>query len=92
MATRVRLDDWEAAVDELRRFGTTGDVTTGDDWIRLDFGSAQVEVTQTGRVSTGMALHEFEREGEVEILVDHDEGTLAVETDDVSYTFRRPGG
>ncbi|SDJ94678.1 hypothetical protein [Natronorubrum texcoconense] len=92
MATRVRLDDWEAAVDELRRFGKPGEVTTGDDWIRLDFGSAQVEVTQGGRVSTGMALHEFEREGEVELLVDHDEGTLAIETDDVGYTFRRPGG
>ena len=92
MVTRVRLDDWEAVIHELRRFGTAGDVTTGDDWIRLEFGSARVEVTRTGRVSAGMPLHEFEREGEVDLLVDHEEGALTVEADDVSYTFRRPGG
>ena len=92
MATRVRLDDWEAVIDELWRFGDSGDVTTGDDWIRLEFGSAHVEVTQTGHVSGGMPLHEFERDGEVDFLVDHEDGTLTFEGDDVTYTFRRPDG
>ena len=92
MATRVRFDDWEAVIDELCRFGDSGDVTTGDDWIRLDFGSAHVEVTQTGHISAGMPLHEFERDGEIDLLVDHEEGALTFEADNVTYTFRRPGG
>jgi len=67
-------------------------VTTKDDRIRIDFGSAQIEVAQDGSISTGMPLHEFEQEGAVDLVVDHDEGSLTIEADDVSYTFRRPGG
>lgn len=92
VSRRIRLDEWDTVVEELRRFGESGDVTTGDDRIRLDFGSAHVEVSRDGSVSTGMPLHDFEQAGEVELVVDHDGGSLTVEDDDVSYTFRRPGG
>jgi len=86
----VRLDDWDAVCDELRRFGDPGDVTVDDDRIRIDFGSARVEVSRDGGVKTGMPLHDFEREGAAELVVDHGAGTLTIDGDDVSYTFRRP--
>ncbi|MFC4542153.1 hypothetical protein ACFO5R_09455 [Halosolutus amylolyticus] len=92
MATRIPLTNWETVRDELRRFGETGNVTAEDDRIRIDFGSARVEVTRNGRVSTGMPLHEFEQDGAVELVVDHDAGALTIDADDVTYTFRRPGG
>ncbi len=92
MPKRIQFNNWETVVDELRQFGKTGDVTTKDDWIRIDFGSAHIEVSQDGHVSTGMPLHEFEQKGEVDLVVDHDEGSLTIEADDVTYTFRRPGG
>jgi len=95
---RVRLDDWDAVRDELRRFGESGDVTVDDDRLRIDFGSAHVEVSRDGSVKTGMPLHDFEREDaefeqedDVEIVVDHDAGALTVDADGVTYTFRRPG-
>ena len=92
MSKRIRVGDWEAVVGELRRFGETGDVATEDDRVRIDFGAAHVEVSRHGHVSTGMALHDFERESTDEIVVDHEAGTLRVDADDVTYTFRRPGG
>jgi CO/xanthine dehydrogenase Mo-binding subunit len=88
---RIRLDDWDAVRDELRRFGESGDVTADDDRLRIDFGSAHVELHRDGRVSTGMPLHDFERDGAAELIVDHDAGALTVDADDVTYTFRRPG-
>jgi hypothetical protein len=91
MTPRIPLEEWAALTDELQRFGHTGDVTTDDGEIRLDFGSAYVEVTRDGTVRTGMPLHEFERADAVAVFVDHDAGALTVEDDDTSYTFRRPG-
>jgi hypothetical protein len=92
MATRIELSDWDAVVEELRQFGEPGDVTAGDGRIRIDVGSARLEVSRDGRVSTGMPLHDFEHRGAVELVVDHDAGSVRTEADDVSYTFRRPGG
>jgi len=92
MPKRIQFSDWETVVDELRRFGKSGDVSTANDRIRIDFGPAQIEVSQNGHVSTGMPLHEFEQKGEVDLVVDHDDGSLTIEADDVTYTFRRPGG
>ena len=92
MANRIPLDDWNAILDELRRFGEPGDVATGDDWIRIDFGSARVEVSRDGHVSTGMPLHDFEHDGDADIVVDHDAGSLTIQADDARYTFRRPRG
>ncbi|ADB59673.1 hypothetical protein Htur_0777 [Haloterrigena turkmenica DSM 5511] len=92
MANRIHLSDWDAVTDELRRFGEAGDVTTGDDRIRIDFGSAYLEISRTGRVSTGMPLHDFEQRKAVDLVVNHDAGSLTIDADDVVYTFRRPGG
>lgn len=92
MPNRIPLGDWQAVLDELHRFGTTGSVRTGDGWIRVDFGSAHVEASRDGRVSTGMPLHEFDHVGEVDLVVDHEAGSVTIEADDVTYTFRRPGG
>ena len=90
MTERVRLDDWDAVSHELRRFGESGDVTVDDDRLRIDFGSARVEVSRDGSVKTGMPLHDFEREGAAQLVVDHDAGTLTIDGDGVTYTFRRP--
>ncbi len=92
MTKRIQFSNWETVVDELRQFGKTGNVTTRDDRIRIDFGSAHIEVSQDGHVSTGMPLHGFEQRGAVGLAVNHDEGSLTIEADDVTYTFRRPGG
>jgi hypothetical protein len=92
MTPRVELDDWDTLRTELRRFGDSGDVTVGDDRIRVDFGSAHVEVSRDGTLRTGMPLHSFAHDSPTVIALDHDAGTLAVDADTVSYTFRRPGG
>jgi hypothetical protein len=92
MTLRVALDEWDTLSTELRRFGRTGDVTITDERIHIDFGSAHVEVTQDGTISTGMPLHDFAHDRTVVIVIDHDAGTLTVEADTVNYTFRRPGG
>lgn len=92
MSKRIPLSDWETVTDELRQFGKPGDVITSDDRIQVDFGSAHIEVDHNGHVSTGMPLHDFEQEGAINLVVDHDEGSLTIEADDVTYTFRRPGG
>jgi hypothetical protein len=39
-----------------------------------------------------MPLHDFEHDGGVTVVVDHEDGALRIETDDVEYTFRRPTG
>ncbi len=92
MPNRIRIGDWETTIDELRRFGKTGNMTTGDERIRIDFGSAHVEVSKHGHVSTGMPLHDFEHDGVADLVVDHDAGSLTVEANDATYTFRRPDG
>ncbi|AGB16816.1 hypothetical protein Halru_2230 [Halovivax ruber XH-70] len=92
MARRLQLRDWDALVEELRRFGESGDVTADADSIRLNFGAGSVELERGGHVSTGMALHTFEYDGDASIVVDHDAGSLTIESGSVTYTFRRPGG
>ena len=96
MTERIRVAEWDRVVDELRRFGRRGTVTVDDDRVRVEFGSAQIEVTRDGQVVTGMPLHDFERSGDVVLVVDHDAGELTVESEsgdeDGHYTFRRPGG
>lgn len=92
MAPRIQLSEWDRLVEELRRFGQAGTVTTADDRIHIDFGSAHVEVSRDGTLRTGMPLHDFAYDEAVTVVVDHDAGTLTVDADTVSYTFRRPGG
>jgi len=92
MTPRVPLNEWESLIDELRRFGHTGDVTATEDRIHIDFGSARVELSRDGILQTGMPLHDFTHDDTVAVIVDHDAGTLTVDADTVSYTFRRPGG
>lgn len=92
MTPRVQLNEWETLIDELRRFGRPGDVTATGDRIRIDFGSARVELSRDGTLRTGMPLHDFTHDDTAAVVVDHDAGTLAVDADTVRYTFRRPGG
>jgi hypothetical protein len=92
MTPHVQLDEWDTLRTELRRFGERGEVTIEDEWIRIDFGSAHVEVTRDGTLSTGMPLHDFTHDNTAVVVVDHGAGTLTIEADTVSYTFRRPGG
>lgn len=92
MAERVVLSEWAELTAQLRQFADGAETTADEDRLRLEFGSAHVEVGREGRIETGMPLHEFERVGDVEVVVDHDAGTLTIESEDTSYTFRRPGG
>lgn len=46
MPLRVHLNDWDTLSTELRRFGQSSDVTSTDERIHIDFGSAYVKVTQ----------------------------------------------
>ncbi|QSG05354.1 Uncharacterized protein HSR121_1007 [Halapricum desulfuricans] len=66
-------------------------MTVADNQVRIDFGSAHVAVSRDGTLKTGMPLHDFVYDEAVTIVVDHDAGTLTVDADTVSYTFRRPG-
>ena len=90
MTTEIQLSDWSALTAEVQQFGATGEVTTGEDHIRVSFGRAYVAVGKDGTVSTGMSLHEFEHEGDGVLIVDHENGSITVETAAVEYTFRRP--
>lgn len=92
MSPRLKLSEWDRLTEHMRRFGQTGDVTTGEDLIRVDFGSAEIEVYRDGSLRTGMPLHDFAQEETVAVVVDHEAGTLTIDSDAVSYTFRRPGG
>lgn len=91
MAERVGLSDWAELTKHLHRFASS-DTTAEEDQVRIDFGSAHVEVGRDGRVDTRMLLHEFEREGDVAFVFDHEAGTLTIESEDAIYTFRRTGG
>jgi hypothetical protein len=56
----------------------------------VDFrGTTHVTVYPSGRIETGMPLHEFAGVPE-RLVFDHDAGELRVERDGVAYTFRRP--
>lgn len=90
MTTEIQLTDWEALTTELKQFGATGDVASDDDRIRVDFESAYIEVTKGGIISTGMPLHNLECDGDITIIIDHENGSFTVETDDLDYMFRRP--
>lgn len=92
MTARIELSDWDQLTEHMRRFGTAGTVTADDEHIHVDFGSADVELSRDGTLRTGMPLHDFAQDETGAIIVDHDAGTLTVESDDVDYTFRRPGG
>jgi hypothetical protein len=90
MTTKIRLTEWEALTAELKQFGASGDVTADDNRIRVDFRSAYIEVTKGGSISTGMPLHELEHDGDITLIVDHENGSITVETKALDYTFRRP--
>lgn len=90
MTTKIQLTDWEALRSELQQFGARGDVISDDGRIRVEFGSAYIEVTKEGTISTGMPLHNLEYDGDVIVIVDHENGWIAFETEALSYTFRRP--
>jgi len=90
MTTKIKLTDWETVTAELQQFGAAGEVTISDDSIRVEFGSAYIEVTKEDTISTGMPLHDLEHEGDVSLIVDHENSAISIQTDEMDYTFRRP--
>jgi hypothetical protein len=90
MTTNVKLTDWETVTAELQQFGAAGEVSIGDDSIRVEFSNAYIEVTKEGTISTGMPLHDLEHEGEVSLVIDHENNAISIQTDELDYTFRRP--
>lgn len=83
-------ENWDRLVEELREFAGEGNVEIEEDVARAEMGSAHVELTSDGGVRTGMPLHGFETDGDVELTFDHDRGRLHVRGEGVDYTFRRP--
>jgi hypothetical protein len=90
MTTKLKLTDWETVTAELQRFGAAGEVHTDDGSVRVAFGSAYIEVTKAGSITTGMPLHDFQYDGDVSLLIDHEAHTISIHTDNLEYTFRRP--
>jgi hypothetical protein len=37
-----------------------------------------------------MPLHDLEHEGEVSLVIDHENNAISIQTDELDYTFRRP--
>jgi len=82
--------DWDRLAEELREFAGEDRVAAEDGVARAEMGSAHVELVRDGDVRTGMPLHGFETDGDVELAFDHERGRLYVRGEDVDYTFRRP--
>ena len=78
MTTKVKLTDWETVTAELQQFGATGTISTDNDSIRVEFGSAYIEVTEGGTIRTGMPLHELEHEGNVSLIIDHENNAISI--------------
>ena len=90
MTIKVKLTDWETVTAELQQFGAAGEVSTDDNSIRVEFTNAYIEVTKEGTISTGMPLHDFEHEGDVSLMIDHENNAISIQTDELNYTFRCP--
>lgn len=90
MTTNVKLTDWETVTAELQQFGAAGEVSIGDDSIRVEFSNAYIEVTKEGTISTGMPLHDLEHQGDVSLIIYHENNAISIQTDELDYTFRRP--
>lgn len=85
----VEVTDWDAVVAELERFCTGGTFHAESDVASCSVGSATIEVHADGRLEGSMPLHGFD--GRVDVLeFDHAEGTITAESEELSYTFRRP--
>ena len=82
--------DWERLVEELREFAGEGRVTVEDGSVHAKMGRAHVELIRDGGIRTGMPLHGFEADGDVELVFDHERGHVHVRTGDAEYTFLRP--
>lgn len=87
---RVTTDDWPALVEHLREFAGADRVETADDRVAASFVSAEFAVARDGGVAARMPLHEFAADAADALAFDHDEGEVRVETDGVTYEFRRP--
>lgn len=86
----LTAENWNRLVEELRDFAGEDRVTVEDGVARAEMGNAHVELTADGGVRTGMPLHGFEADGDVELAFDHERGRLHVRGEGVEYTFRRP--
>ncbi|ADJ16072.1 hypothetical protein [Halalkalicoccus jeotgali] len=86
----VDIADWEAIVSELDRFCVDGMTHVESDMAHCTIGDATIEIHADGRVAGSMPLHEFD--GVIETLeFDHVGGTISAESEEITYTFRRPG-
>ncbi|MEF8788704.1 MAG: hypothetical protein V5A61_01120 [Haloarculaceae archaeon] len=90
MTDPLTTADWERLLAELRRFAGENRVAVDEGVARAEMGNAHVELTRDGGIRTGMPLHGFEADGEVELAFDHERGRLHVRAGAVEYTFRRP--
>lgn len=90
MVETLTTADWERLVAELREFAGERRVAVEDGVARAEMGSARVELSREGGIRTGMPLHGFEADGDVELTFHHDRGLLEVRVGDVEYSFRRP--
>jgi hypothetical protein len=90
MTERLTTADWDRLLEELREFAGEGNVSVEDGAAHAKTGDGHVELSREGWIRTGMPLHGFEADGDVELTFDHERGHLHVRVGDVEYTFRRP--
>lgn len=85
----VEATDWDAVTAELQRFCESGTYHTDSDVASCTVGDATFEVYSNGRIGGAMPLHDFDGRAET-LTFDHREGTIVVEGEGLTYTFRRP--
>jgi hypothetical protein len=90
MSEPLTTADWDRLLEELREFAGDGNVSVEDGVAHAKTGDGHVELSREGWVRTGMPLHGFEADGDVELTFDHERGGIHVRSGDVEYTFRRP--
>lgn len=85
----VEIADWDAVVSELDRLCVDGTTHAESDVTNCTIRDATIELHSNGRIEGSMPLHAFD--GRVEPLeFDHVKGTITAESEELSYTFRRP--
>jgi hypothetical protein len=90
MSEPLTTADWDRLLEELREFAGEGNVDVEDGVAHAKTGDGHVELRRDGGIRTGMPLHGFEADGDVELTFEHERGRLQVRAGDVKYTFRRP--
>lgn len=85
----VEITDWDAVNAELERFCTDGTFHAESNVASCTVGNGTIEIHANGRIESSTPRHEFD--GEIDTIeFDHRTGAITAESEELSYTFRRP--